>query len=49
MKYEVLKAFFKQSEQKNYEAGDCIELSKEDLVNMLKYNLVKEIKVKTKK
>jgi len=44
MKYEVLKAFFKNSEQKNYEVGDTIELSDEDASDMLFYNLVKEIK-----
>jgi len=41
MKYEVLKPFFKQSEQKNYAIGDFIELSEEDAENMLKYDLVK--------
>ena len=50
MKYEVLKPFFKQSEQKNYEIGDTIELSEEDAERMLKYDLVKEIKpIKPKK
>jgi hypothetical protein len=50
MKYEVLKPFFKNSEQKNYETGDTIELSEEDASNMVKYDLVKEIKpVKAKK
>ena len=49
MKYEVLKAFFKLSEQKNYEVGSEIELNDEDAVDMVKYDLVKEIKTKTKK
>jgi len=44
MKYEVLIPFFKLSEQKNYEVGDTIELSKEDASDMVKYDLVKEIK-----
>jgi len=46
MKYEVLKPFFKQSEQKNYEIGDSIELNDEDSDNMAKYDLVKKIKTK---
>jgi len=46
MKFEVLKPFFKLSEQKNYEIGSVIELSKEDAENMVKYDLVKEIKAK---
>lgn len=46
MKYEVLKPFFKLSEQKNYEIGSVIELSKEDAADMVKYDLVKEIKTK---
>jgi len=50
MKFEVLKPFFKLSEQKNYEIGDTIELSKEDAADMVKYDLIKEIKeIKTKK
>jgi len=48
MKYEVLKPFFKNSEQKNYEIGDTIELSEEVAADMVKYDLVKEIKAKKK-
>lgn len=40
MKYEVLKPFFKQSEQKNYIVGELIELSEEESTTMLKYDLV---------
>lgn len=36
-KYKVIKAFFKQSEKKNYSIGDTIELSNEDAQNMLEY------------
>jgi len=43
-KYEVLKPFFKLSEQKNYEIGDVIELSDDDAKDMLKYDLVKKPK-----
>ena len=42
--YTVLKPFFKQSEQKNYNIGDFIELSREDAEPMLKYDLVEEYK-----
>ena len=49
MKYEVLKPFFKNSEQKNYEIGDTIELSEEDAANMVKYDLVKDLNPKPKK
>jgi len=47
-KFEVLKPFFKNSEQKNYEIGDEIELTDEDAADMVKYDLVKEIKGKKK-
>ena len=43
-KYEVLKPFFKLSEQKNYEIGNIIELTDEDSIDMLKYDLVKKAK-----
>jgi len=39
-KYTVLKAFFKNSEQKNYIVGDIIELNDIDAENMLKYELI---------
>jgi len=42
MKYEVLIPFFKLSEQKNYEIGDTIELSKEEATALVFY--VKEVK-----
>lgn len=45
-KYEVLKGFFKLSEQKNYAIGDAIELSDEDAENMVKSEMIKEIKKK---
>jgi hypothetical protein len=47
-KYTVLKPFFKLSEQKNYAIGDTIELSDDDASDMVKYDLVKEIKSKKK-
>ena len=43
-KYEVLKPFFKLSEQKIYEVGELIELSDDDAKDMLKYDLVKKPK-----
>jgi hypothetical protein len=46
-KYKVIKDFFKLSEQKNYFAGDTIELSKEDFERM--FDCVEEIKEKAKK
>lgn len=39
-KYTVLKAFFKNSEKKNYEINDIIELNDIDAENMLKYELI---------
>jgi len=46
MKYVALKPFFKLSEQKNYEIGDTIELSKEDAEAMLLDNFIEEVKEK---
>ena len=43
-KYKVIKAFFKLSEQKNYEIGDTIDLSEKDAKAMDWY--VVEIKAK---
>ena len=53
-KYKVLKAFFKNSEKKNYTISELIELSKEDahvlIVNDFIEGIeVKEVKPKTKK
>jgi len=44
-KYKVIKAFFKLSEQKNYEIGDTIELSDKDAKSMDWY----VVEIKTKK
>ena len=44
-KYKVIKAFFKLSEQKNYEIGDTIELSDKDAKAMDWY----VVEIKTKK
>lgn len=46
-KYKVIKAFFKLSEQKNYEIGDTIELSDKDAKAMDWYVVeIKETKHK---
>lgn len=42
--YEVLKSFFKLSEQKNYEIGDIVQLSDDDAKDLIKYNFVKKTK-----
>lgn len=34
MKYNVIKAFYKLSEKKNYHIGDTIELTQEDAKSM---------------
>lgn len=49
-KYKVVKAFFKLSEQKNYEINDTIELSEKDAKAMDWYVVeIKEDKPKSKK
>lgn len=44
MKFEVLKPFFKLSEQKNYEVGDIAEFTKEEAEGMLSEGYLKEVK-----
>lgn len=46
-KYNVIKAFYKLSEKKNYHIGDTIELTQEDAKSMNWYVVeVKEVKAK---
>lgn len=48
--YIVINSFYKLSDQKNYNVGDVIELSKEDGERMVNNNLVEKVKTpKTKK
>jgi len=43
-KYKVIKDLFKLSEQKDYIVGDTIELSIEEANELLKFDLIEEIK-----
>lgn len=47
--YIVIAPFYKLSEQKNYNVGDVIELSKEDGERMINNKFVEKEKVKTVK
>lgn len=47
--YIVIAPFFRLSEQKNYNVGDVIELSKEDGERFIDNKLVEKEKIKTPK